>query len=359
MQHLMFFLGIILNSKIFLMKKIYTLIVFGLFFSSIHAQQIDENQWTLVSKRTADWCSLCGGWGWNFMRNINEDLKNDKVLVWATHYSGNLSNPISIGVANNFGVVPQPAFFVNDENMGVTSANTAAKRTELVSLARELNNFPPFAGLGVEALFNNGTIEVKTAVEFFENFSNADMYVANYIVRDNLIASQTGQGPNARHTNVLSSEVTNTAFGRPINMSSISKGDKFDFTSELSNFNLHSDKTEDVKIAAVLWNKVGNKYIFINATVTELQLSSNVQEKNIASNIKWIRMPNGIEIKNLADTGIEKVNMYDLQGREMNVAQNTTSANSIYIDTTSLPSGSYFINIMTASGKQSIQVFVD
>lgn len=342
-----------------MIRKIFTLLAIAILTFNVDAQEIDKNQWTLVTKRTADWCGFCGGWGWSFMKNIHEDLKNDRVVVWAAHHSGNLSNAISTAVANNFGAVGQPIFFVNEENMGVTSGNSATKRIELVNFVRELNMLPPFAGLGVDAFYNNGKVEVNTAIEFFENFPNAEMYVANYIVRDNLIAPQSGQGANAKHINVLSGEVNNSPFGTPLNATSFNKGDKFNLNAEFDNFSLHSDKIEDVKIASVLWNKVNDKYVFVNAVVKDLKQSNNTHDFSGKQQLKWKRMPDGIELIGVADIPVSRVNMYDLQGREVRVSIIPNGTDSFLIDTNSIPPGHYVVSIYSDSLIQSVRLLVD
>lgn len=342
-----------------MIRKIFTLLAFSILTFNVDAQEIDKNQWTIVTKRTADWCGFCGGWGWSFMKNIYEDLKNEKVMVWAAHHSGNLSNSISAAVANNFGAVGQPTFFVNEENMGVTSGNSATKRTELVNFVRELNMLPPFAGLGVDAFYKNGKVEVNTSIEFFENFPNAEMYVANYIVRDNLIAPQSGQGANAKHINVLSDEVNNSPFGTPLNATSFNKGDKFSLNAEFDNFSLHSDKIEDVKIASVLWSKVNNKYVFINAVVKNLMQSSNTYDFSDKQQLKWKRMPNGIELTGVGNIPVSRINMYDIQGREVSVSIIPNGTDSFLINTNSIPQGHYVISVYSDSLIQSVRVIVD
>lgn len=342
-----------------MIRKFFTLLAFTILIFNADAQEIDKNQWTLVTKRTADWCGFCGGWGWSFMKNIHEDLKNDRVMVWAAHHSGNLSNATSAAVANNFGAVGQPTFFVNEENMGVTSGNSATKRTELVNFVRDLNMLPPFAGLGVDAFYINGKVEVNTSLEFFENFPNAEMYVANYIVRDNLIAPQSGQGANAKHINVLSGEVNNSLFGTLLNATSFNKGDKFNLTAEFDNFSLHSDKIEDVKIASVLWNKVNNKYVFINAVVKDLKQNSNTDDFSGNQQLKWKRVPNGIELTGVANIPANKVNVYDLQGREVRVSIIPNGTDSFLIYTNSIPTGHYVVSIYSDSQIQSVRVFLD
>jgi hypothetical protein len=71
-------------------------LIFTLFFFSavlsVHTQNIEvpATQKSLITKRTADWCPLCGGWGWPFFRQLILDNSNKAVLI-AAHYSGALS----------------------------------------------------------------------------------------------------------------------------------------------------------------------------------------------------------------------------------------------------------------------------
>ena len=56
------------------MKKIILLLsVFFYLGMNAIAQTVEAKQNTLITKKTATWCSFCGTWGWDFFENLVED----------------------------------------------------------------------------------------------------------------------------------------------------------------------------------------------------------------------------------------------------------------------------------------------
>jgi hypothetical protein len=335
----------LLNNKV--MKKIILSLVFISSSALMIAQEVSNKQFVLVSKKTADWCSLCGGWGWNFFNNISEDLKDDSAVLLALHTSGGLATATSLELHTNFPGGGQPRFYVDREFMGVTSINASEKRDELVQVVKDLSAFPPLAGIGITATYDNGTVQIDVKSVFKDPFNNAEMYLALYDVRDNLIWTQNGQGSNASHKHVLRNSLTDNTYGELLRSGPIASGEEFSMEMTLEDFELHSDNIEDVKILAVLWNKRSDHYAFINANIVPLtQETSSVETiDDFSKNIQVKQLSDMMEINILNQSGNEtySIKLLDLSGRLVYQSGNRTNESIVIIPTGQLYSGVYIL----------------
>lgn len=90
-------------------KKTFMLLVAALFIMKAAAQQVEEVQRTLITKRTASWCINCGTWGWTLFDGLVADNEDKSVLI-AAHYDGDLENAAAEEITDNFGGFYQPRF---------------------------------------------------------------------------------------------------------------------------------------------------------------------------------------------------------------------------------------------------------
>jgi hypothetical protein len=239
---------------------IFTILLIGL---PAISQEINTKQWSMVNKKTADWCSLCGSWGWNMHKQLTDRFENKNVLNWALHYSGGLQNQAAVDISANFGGSGQPLFYVEGIDLNATPNNIAAKVAE----AEDIVNFtlaqPAYAGIGIEAILSSVTnrLDVKAKVEFLQPVEGGDYYLGLYLVEDSLVAYQQSQGQNAVHRYVLRRSLLNTTWGKSLKKGPLEKGEIFDVDVDLDNITTPRNR---LYVAAVIWNKVGNKYLFFN-----------------------------------------------------------------------------------------------
>ncbi|MEM1322597.1 MAG: Omp28-related outer membrane protein [Bacteroidota bacterium] len=256
------------------MKKNLPLLLLLCFsLSSLWAQEVPEKQQALISKVSASWCINCGTWGWNLFDGLIED-NSDNAVIMAVHYSGNLMNATSTAMSDNFGTIGQPTFYLGNEDQNA-NGNSSAKREQIRNAVDAIAAQSPVANTGLTASLNGNELVVNTKTRFFQTTSG-EYYMVLYIIEDGVIASQTGQGANASHKNLLRGAMTTDAFGTLLKNGDISMGEEF---TETVTFQLDpSWNTEQMQIAAVIWKKENNTFNFVNTNSTVDLNTANVNE---------------------------------------------------------------------------------
>jgi len=349
------------------MKKILLLgaLIFGAF--AINAQEVSEEQWTLISKKTADWCPLCGSWGWSFNMNLHNEFDDDNVVTWALHYSGDLMTPTAKDISDNFMSSGQPKFFLNTDDMNVLSSNTDEKIEEFKLIVESLNSFEPFAAVGTDAEYYNGNISFTSRANFLVDLEGGNYYLASYLVQKNLIAPQASQGNNANHTSVLLTSLTEDSFGENIVNGAVSSGDDFTISGDIDVSTLSQPYTgdhTDYEVVTVLWTSVGGSYTPFNLNKQDLSLpiaSTNDAKKSV--DLKAYVGSNGqinvsIDLENAVDFATLKL---------INIAGNTVveqplklevGQNQVVLENKNYPSGTYIINITTDNSTTSRKISI-
>ncbi len=300
-------------------KQSFTLLIAVLFLVQGIAQQVEQQQRSLLTKRTADWCPYCGTWGWNFFKDAIEDNGNKAIYI-AAHYDGGLSIEAATDITENLGGGYQPRFFLNDADQGVSSGNASAKLTSLKEAIDENFNLAPIANCGFEPLFENGKIKVGAKVKFFQA-AEGEYYLGVYLLENNVTAYQASIGNNAVHPKLLIASFTTGSFGQLITDGSIAAGQEFelDFSHDEA-----SITGRDFEVIGIIWKKEGDKYVPINVWGTD-DISTE-QVSGIADKLpenKMVVAPN--VVSEHAIVAIELINelpeanlsLYDLQGRQV------------------------------------------
>ncbi|MEM9919857.1 MAG: Omp28-related outer membrane protein [Bacteroidota bacterium] len=302
------------------MKKASTLFCFLiLFVLAAHAQQVTEVQRTMITKKTATWCSHCGQWGWSFFKNVLDDNSSEAFVV-AAHYSGNLtSTTASEFVSNLNDNAGQPRFFVNSDDIGVNSSNGAAKRTEVRDAVTGNQGQNVIANTGLISKIEGNELKITARTKFFTNTSG-DYYVSILVMEDDVEASQSSRGV-VDHARILRGAANSGTFGQQLANTDIAAGTEYvkEFTVVLSN-----DWNQDnLELVAVVWNKVNDKYQFVNAFLTKELNSTTTSTNDLAG--EWgvslqPRLANShsilqLDLKDaLNDATIE---LYDLNGKKL------------------------------------------
>ncbi len=240
-----------------------TLLLLPLFPAFAQAQEIavPQTQRPLITKRTASWCPLCGGWGWTFFRNLLDDNAG-KAVFFADHYDGVHTTPTSLAIAANFGGVSQPIFFLNNQNQNVSSGNTATARTNIRNQVNDAFASQPVVQSGIRPVLHSAAnmLSVQAKARFFQNAAG-EYYLGIYLVRKEMTGFQSGQGNNAEHKEVLWRHLTSSVFGEPIGNGAISAGTEFNVTGQVSVAGLDPSQ---LRVVTVVWRKDGNTYQVIN-----------------------------------------------------------------------------------------------
>jgi len=349
------------------MKKLILLAFFSFATLTMNAQDISDEQWTLVSKKTADWCPLCGQWGWTFKNYLLEDQIDKDVVFWMLHYSGGLKTPTAQAISNNFPAGGQPVFFINNDNMGVGAGNLDEKRTEFSQFIDGLSSLPALAAVGSTATFDGEKITTKARAKMLIDLEGGEYWLSSYLMDDELIAFQQSQGNNAKHENILLHSFNGTNyFGENVATGAVEKNQEFLVDGELD-FSGQSnipDYADGYSVVTILWTKVGSSYTPFN--LNKQPISSIVSTKDVLTNVDVAAFHLGAGQVNLnikSDQAIENANilLFDINGQ--NVAsqkgvQINSGENQIVLETQDLTLGTYVVVVESAIGSRSIKVSV-
>jgi len=243
------------------------------------AQTVPKTHNSLIIKRTATWCPTCGGWGWTTFETLVSD-NDDRALLWAVHYSGDLQNPTAVGINGILSGASQPRFYLNLED--VTNSGDIAQ-TVKNGVAAQSNESPVAQAIIKDATVENGKLTATAVVEFFQDMSFPHQLLWNiYVVENGVVNQQAGQGQNAVHEKVLRDEMAGSVFGDVlINNGTVTVGQ-----TETKTFNIPIANDWDlsnIELHVVLWEKDGFNYSFINGS--DIDLSSLVAVRPISAEL--------------------------------------------------------------------------
>lgn len=234
-------------------------------------QEVSVEQKMLVTKITATWCPNCGTSAWDVKSNIVSDYASNMVFL-STHISGSsdLFSSTARDYATNLpNVAGQPLFYLNRQRFNTNSIENAVKE-----MVQHNSTQTPLANTGVEMQLNGQVVEVKAKVQFFQP-TEGEYYLSLFIIEDNVIANQSNRGSNVAHRKVFRGRVTSETFGELITNGSIEADQTFNFRLNRA---INSEWNPDqLEIAAVIWQKVGDTYEFVNvASVSDFSVFTSV-----------------------------------------------------------------------------------
>lgn len=257
------------------MKKVFLLLIATIAFSTTQAQEVSDKQWSMLIKKTATWCSKCGGYGWTFFKSAQERFGAENLIMMAAHSGGNLKTDVSAAVSNVVPASSQPKFILDQGLLSVTSSNIPSQ-LDIVKSTIDFNKGQK-AVIGIGSLVTrseDGTITARSKAKMFQDHTKTDYSIAHYLVRKKKIASQSGQGANAQHTNVLETSISGENFGTDVRFEATSAGTEVDVVvSKKLDIN-----PEDYIVYTVLWIKDNGKYTFYNATKSDITITSSTDD---------------------------------------------------------------------------------
>ncbi len=247
------------------MKQKFLLLLLSFAACNLFAQDVPETQTPLVSKITATWCVNCGTWGWDLFDGlINEN--EDKAILIATHFSGDLDTPVGRAFADNFGVFAQPRFILNNEDKNGSRNSVQSKITEITDEINTMSLQSPVANVGFYAEMVDGKIQVQTKTKFFQQ-AEGEYYLGLYVVEEGVVNNQSGQGANTVHKTIMRASIDTENFGSRLSMMN-TLGAGMEFSGNHS-IDIDSDwNTDNISVVGMIWKKEGAKYQFVNANST-------------------------------------------------------------------------------------------
>ena len=125
----------------------------------------------------------------------------------------------------------------------------------------------------------DGTLKIQARSQFFEKTSG-EFYLAIYLIENNFVGYQAGQGSNAQHKNIFRGGIGDHHFGDLLVAGSVEADQVFEIQHTF-NLNASGYQADNIKIVAVLWEKVGNRYEYVNVNSTSaIELVSANEEIN-------------------------------------------------------------------------------
>ena len=294
-------------------KKTFILLIAALFVLKAAAQQVEAVQRTLITKRTATWCSNCGSWGWTLFEGLIED-NEDKAVLMAAHYSGVLENAAAEEITDNFGGFYQPRFFNNETDINASSSSIATKRSEVKAAVAAAFNTTPIANVGFAPTFSNNLLSVEAKVKFFQQASG-EYYLGIYLLEDNVIEYQASIGNNANHKRVFRYSFTDETFGKLITNGSVNAGSEFNLTFGLQ---IGAVQGHDYEVAGIIWKKENGKYVPVNTwsattigSASAIADVSGINRFEITPNITANQATININLhNNLPNASLEIINIH-------------------------------------------------
>lgn len=256
-------------------KKTFTLLLSIFFAATCFAQQVEEVQRTLLTKRTATWCPICGNYGWTMMDYLLTD-NADKATIIAAHENGSsLGTQTGEDITANWGAFGQPTFFVNEVNQNVGSSNVDAKRTDIKAQVDAAYDSAPVANVGFAPVYQNGEIKVDAKVKFFQA-AQGEFFLSIYLLEDGVEADQAGSVADDIHDRVLRFNFSNSSWGEPLTSGSVSAGQEFSQSFALP---IGDPTGYDYHVAGIIWRLDGGVYIPVNTwSTTTIQMATSVEE---------------------------------------------------------------------------------
>ena len=342
------------------MRYLFTLFLAVLIGSSLFAQEVEEKQRTLITKRTASWCTFCGTWGWDFKQALLSD-NEDKAVFIAAHYSGDLLTQEAVDLTDNFGGIGQPNFFVGNDRLPAGSSSWPTFQTSTKEFVEANFERAPLANTGISADIDlDGNLFVETKTEFFQE-GDGDYYLSIYLLENNLINNQSGFGANANHSGVLIQSASG-AFGESIASGTVAAGSTFDKSYTFSG--LDFDNTWDYEVVAIIWDLDFGIRQFVNT----FSLSGNMfavpvsTQNTLASDLYQVspslsKDEINIRLNDVANAQVN-INLFDINGQLIKTLFDGQTRSDLDVQvsksTLGISNGTYFIHL-NVDGQRAIE----
>jgi len=305
-----------------------------------------QNQNVIVSKVTATWCGLCGNWGWDYTEALKEAYPSGPATVMTVHKSGSdLENATSTWFLNNLNVGGgQPLFYINnDQNLvgsGSWSNNLEDTKQEIEALA---DGFPVISFDGVSLAGDQ--VECTVQMELNTVADGTEYTIAVYVLENNVVNFQSGQGADAVHTNVM-----RMSLGQPEGINAIPLS-----AHEFSDVVDPDWNKDELGLLAVLYEVDGDDYKIIGSTAVA-NFASKTNTQDLLDPSIFTYSDEGGELVIIANDN----NQYGLTINDMSGKQITSTdfSGSVRIAKNNTPTGVYVMTFSTENKTVSQQIFI-
>ncbi|NRB64499.1 MAG: Omp28-related outer membrane protein [Saprospiraceae bacterium] len=228
-----------------------------------------ETHVALVTKRTATWCTICGGFAWDMVKRLQDNYSSSQAIIVNAHHSSGsrLYAPVAKDWIDAFELsLSQPRFYVGSELVGSGSPNT---ESSIENNIQDINQESPLAQTGLQLFYEPQTrsIKVQTATRFFSTGISGKFKLGIYLLEKEVITEQAAKSNTAKHTNVLRESLTDDSFGNIIYQGE-TEANK-DFNLELFYYLPEIYDVDNIIILSVIWNDTEDQITVVNANQSD------------------------------------------------------------------------------------------
>lgn len=232
---------------------------------SIHVAEV---QTTLVTKRTATWCSICGGYAWDMMKRLQSNYDSTEAIAVSAHHSSSsrLYSEVAKAWIDAFQpAFSQPRFYVGTQVVGGGDPGTESTIENRIAADRDTD---PLAGVGLQVAYEPETrsMRVRARMSFFRAAGAGNYRLGLYLLERQVVAEQANQSGASEHNNVLRESLTDQAFGTLLHQGAVTAGLEYD--KELFYTLPEPYRIDNVRILAVIWSDQPEQIEVVNARAT-------------------------------------------------------------------------------------------
>jgi len=344
-----------------------TLLVSTLFFAGLtFAQSIEVEavQYSLITKKTATWCPLCGNAAWDAFRDMIAE-NEEKAIPLAAHFSpsSDLYSKTADEIVDNFETsFGQPVFYYNESRVsGTTSAVAKIKDSVEVAFAQK-----PVAQTGLQVTYNleTNSIKARTLTKFFQPTSGT-FYANVYLVEKTVVANQASRSAEAEHKQILRYGLHEETFGQELRSGDFVVDDTLAATFELELESLEGILTDKFQFVVILWQKTDDGYDFVNAnrteTVTEeeevISSTANFDQTTLELGVPtFVQNETVIRVHSTEFLAQAALQVYNLQGQQVAILHQGSlpfGESQFLLNTANLSANGVFI-VQLQTGKQLV-----
>jgi len=315
--------------------------------------QAQDDQYTIIVKKSADWCPNCGGWAWPVFEEILDKMQDRKAIPILMHHTGGLANDASIAITDNLGGNYQPEFFLDNEIQNVAPSNAADKIASMIEVVDLNASLGAFMGIDINDVYlsSDGTsLSVDLTQEFYG--VEGEFSVGVYLIQNNIMHNQAGKG-NVLQPKLLTASFTDEPFGVSGMIDGSTVG-SVDFTHTLAAPSTLSLADGDTEIVTIIWrwDDDGKKYVFNSDKWSgEISQLSNTNElEEVVSDLTSSFLGNDL-IVNLESTesfNDTRISLLTVSGKNIfsDLVNINSGANQFSFEQTELNTGMYILNVL-------------
>lgn len=311
------------------------------------AQSLDYTTHTMISKRTASWCSNCGRHGWDMKESVlAASADRPEAMLLSVHISGDYANETSRFFTDYVGGNGQPQFLV-DQTVIPFSASTIPSSTDAVMSAVDDNlAVQSVVGLDVQAVYTDDMLTVEASYAY----EGADAYsMGVYTVRNNFVGPQAARGSDAVHQRLLWDYLTDNVEGESL------ADNQGTYRVESDLMELGGHPADDTQILVVVWRETATGREYVNGRLVDIQELIIDTEEVVIEDL--LVQQTGTELLVSWSGAVTDVSLVSMNGSQI-ARKATQGQQSASIITEAFATGVYVLTLVTAQGPYSQQVLI-